>query len=122
VVFPVIFAAGIAVDFGRAFKTRTALQGATDAAALAVAKAKGLSEGERKTLGQKAATANFGTDVTTNISIVGDTVTVTANYDVPATFTRILRNSDIPIDVGSVAKRTGQKSRVPQRGLGRCSR
>ena len=53
VVFPVIFAAGIAVDFGRAFKTRTALQGATDAAALAVAKAKGLSEGERKTLGQK---------------------------------------------------------------------
>ncbi len=103
VVFPVIFAAGIAVDFGRAFKTRTALQGATDAAALAVAKAKGLSEGERKTLGQKAATANFGTDVTTNISIVGDTVTVTANYDVPATFTRILRNSDIPIGVGSVA-------------------
>ena len=86
---PVICAAGVGVDYGRALVVRTRLAEALDAAALAVGAMHNLSQAQMQTLAQNYFTANYnigtalGTPGQVSVASGRDTVALSNNVPVP---------------------------------------
>ncbi len=89
-IVPAVMFIGGAIDFGTAYKTKSKIQAAADAAVLgAVALGSTATSAQRETTAASIFTANvIGTGVTPSVVVSADgaTVTVTASKDVPTSF------------------------------------
>jgi Flp pilus assembly protein TadG len=107
VVLPLLLGAGVAVDYMRASLGRTELQTALDGAALAVAKAEGLSDDMRIAIGNRSFKSIFGEpgfagSVAPRFSIKPDRVVAEATVKVP---TSLMSLAGFPsIDVGGLSE------------------
>ncbi len=97
---PVLVGVGVAVDYGRALMVRERMQGALDAATLAVGSWPGLSEAQMQAKAQEYFNANFvptnsatagsfGTVSPLHLSTSGNSIIVSASASVPTTFMRV---------------------------------
>jgi len=102
---PIVLGVGVAVDYGRALMVRERIQGAIDAATLAVGSWPGLSTGQMQAKAQEYFTANYvasnslGTVSPVHLSTSGNSIIVSASASVPTTFMRVV-NID-HVDVGA---------------------
>jgi len=104
---PVSLAAGAAVDYTTALKTRTDLQIALDQAALAAGVEENLEVSERTQLALDsfdAATASMDIDVTPVFTIDDQTISATLSYDSPTYFGGLYGRPTIGIDVAAEIK------------------
>ncbi len=90
---PVMMAAGLAVDMMRSNNARNNLQAALDAGALSAAAAANLSVSEREAVARATFAANFkpitGVIVNPAVSVDGDAVSMSAEFDYPTAFMRV---------------------------------
>lgn len=112
-VIPFMIIAGLAVDIGRAILVRERLGHALDAAILAVGASPHLSEEEAQLLGEQFFHANFdtgpeGVGYDVNVSVLNDTVTMTARADVPTTLLALINKDTIGLYMDATAVRGGQ--------------
>lgn len=104
---PFIGAAGVAVDHSRAFFAKSALQAATDAAALSAASTS-VATSDRMATAQSVFAVNVGDTLSVktavpSVSVVNDTVSVTSSIQLPMTLTRIMGYQTIAITASSSA-------------------
>ena len=116
----VLMAAGAALDYGRAAKSRVAAQAATDAAALAVARAKLLNEDNLEDLGEKIYKANFkansGSETKrTEVRITDEAVTVVAENTTPTHFGGLFGMSNMQSEVRSTVHSPTLQAATQQR-------
>lgn len=105
VLIPIAGAVGIALDFARASHARTALQSATDAAALSAAKSS-IAQADRSNVASSVFAANIGTGgfavgATPTVTVGSDKVTVATTFPVPTTITKVLGFNSLPVTVTS---------------------
>ena len=84
---PVLGIMGGAIDYGRAFAERQHLQATADAAAIAGARVAALSVGDANVAEEQVFASNYGTRslvATPNVTVSGDSVSVSENLDVPS--------------------------------------
>ncbi|MGE0212111.1 MAG: TadE/TadG family type IV pilus assembly protein [Parvibaculaceae bacterium] len=92
---PVFLAAGMAVDFARAFDIRTRVQVAIDAGALAASASRTLSDAARKELALEVFGQNFGVErmrelgVDPSVNIVDGSVSMSASLNYPTAFMQL---------------------------------
>jgi Flp pilus assembly protein TadG len=92
---PIVLGVGVAVDYGRALMVRERMQGALDAATLAVGSWPGLSDAQMQAKAQEYFNANyptsnsFGTVSPLHLSTSGNTIVVSVSGSVPTTFMRV---------------------------------
>ena len=100
-VLPVAFMVGASLDYGNALRAKSALQVATDAAALAGASLLAASDQARTTLAQNVFQANLPrfmqTAATAVVEPALENVKVTSSFAVPTTFARIMNVTSIPV-------------------------
>ena len=107
-----VFAAGIAVDYGRTLHARSTLISAADAAALAAGRALGegtRTDGELKALAETYFKENIGdgmtfgdvTDFAVSIDRQSGKVRVDASANIPMTLTRVVGFDDVEIPVAA---------------------
>jgi hypothetical protein len=96
-------AAGAAVDYGRAFSTRTALQAATDAAATAAAAS--ASDSDPISLATDVFRANYTGSPAPSVSVAvtGKKVTVTATITVRTSLMAVAGIEEVDVDASSEA-------------------
>ncbi|MGI9475487.1 MAG: TadE/TadG family type IV pilus assembly protein [Hyphomicrobiaceae bacterium] len=104
---PFIAAAGVAVDQSRAFFAKTALQSATDAAALSAAST-AVKSADRLTTAQSVFAANVSDTANLQsavpaVSVGNGTVSVTSSVQLPTTLTRIMGFETVAITAASNA-------------------
>lgn len=91
VLVPVLITGGAGIDLARAMAVRTKLYAAVDAAALAVASKNGINQTQAQVLAQQYFNANyklnnsFGTPADVTVNLVGQSVTVSTQSDMPTT-------------------------------------
>lgn len=104
---PFVAAAGVAIDQSRAYFVKSALQAATDAAVLSAA-----SSSVQPSQRQATAAAVFAANVNdtadvqaavANVSVVGDTVSVSSTVQMQTTLTRIMGFNSIAVTATSSA-------------------
>ena len=105
---------GGAVDFLQAHRARTTLQSAVDAAALAAAPARNVSDIQRQQLALDTFAANTASNAviaaaTPNVSIVSGSTSVTVHYGVPTAFLKITGMSTISVEASAKVSFTGKK-------------
>jgi len=111
---PLLGVVGASVDYSRAVASKTAMQEATDATALAVAKE--IAQGSSAVQAQSMFNALYSrpgvqvTSVTSNVSTSGNssTVTVSAAGAISTTFMRVMGYTKIPFQARSTASETTQ--------------
>ena len=93
---PIVLGVGVAVDYGRALMVRERMQGAIDAATLAVGSWPGLSQAQMQAKAQQyfnanyvASKASFGAVSPLQLSTSGNSIVVSASASVPTTFMRV---------------------------------
>src|SRR5580704_1837486 len=111
-----IFAAGMAVDVGRAYSVKVRLAAALDAAALSVGSESGLTAGQLSTYLQNYFTANYpstalGTNVTVtpvpaNADLSAAVVNYQASAGVPTVFMRLIGVNSIAVTTTAQTSRT----------------
>jgi Flp pilus assembly protein TadG len=109
---PLFVAAGVAIDVARASRSQNALQVAVDAAALAVAASdkaslaglddaqKAARKAELKKLAENFVKANYkdqGTDLTVNVNVTDDIITVDANKAYPTSLMNIAKIKSVDL-------------------------
>lgn len=104
---PFIGAAGVAIDQSRAYFAKSALQSATDAAALSAASTT-VKTSDRVSTAQSVFAANVGDTASVksavpSVSVVDDTVSVTSSVQLPTTLTRIMGYETVAITASSSA-------------------
>lgn len=105
---PITLAAGAGLDYSRAVIVKSAMSQATDAAALAVASAKGLSESQMQALAQQYFNANYhqgsdyGSPKPVTVAKSGQKITVSAECDVPTTVMQVVGVSNWTVNATSV--------------------
>ena len=107
VLIPLLIAAGIAIDYGRASSTRITLQAALDAAALSAASAVELSTDERVELGKTIFQANLpdnlkGNQIAPEINFTDTTVSASVDMNMPTSVLQVAGISTM--DVGAAAE------------------
>ncbi|MFY0611429.1 MAG: pilus assembly protein [Hyphomicrobiaceae bacterium] len=105
---PFIAAAGVAVDQSRAYFTKSALQSATDAAALSAAST-AVQNADRLTTAQSVFAANVSDTAdlkaaVPSVSVANGTVSVTSSVQMPTTLTRIMGYDSVAVTATSKAK------------------
>mgnify|MGYP001545793457 FL=1 len=103
---PVLGIMGGAIDYGRAFAERQHLQATADAAAIAGARAAALSVGDAKVTAEQVFASNYGARsliATPNVSVSGDTVSVTANLDVPSYLLQVIGLPNLTVKANAFA-------------------
>jgi len=103
ILIPLLAFAGLALDYSRAYGTRSALQGAADSAALAAADKFETTESALKTIGEDIFSANLAktaaiVSATPQISFGEDTAIVTASVTVSTTLLGVVNINTV--DVG----------------------
>lgn len=104
---PMIFAAGSAIDYGRAQRAKATLQAAADAAALGASAILGGSTEVRTAKAQQIFTANLPAwmkgqgGATAVVTPTLSNVTVTASYATPTTFMRLANVNEITTSANS---------------------
>ena len=88
-------AGGAGIDLSRAVVAKTRLAGALDAAALAVGTTSGLTTSQLQTMAQQYFNANYpstalGSTNPVNVSVNGQTITLTVTGSVPTTLLQIV--------------------------------
>lgn len=100
--FPVIFAAGAAIDYGNAMRAKSSLQAATDSAALAGSTLLAANPEARRALATTVFNANMPNwmrnSATATVVATMDNVTVTGNYVVRTAFTGIGGIHNLPLE------------------------
>jgi Flp pilus assembly protein TadG len=99
---PVVVLAGAAIDYGQAVRARSALQSATDAAALAGASLLAASAERRQELAISVFNANLpaslqGQGVTPTVESSLEHVRVTASYDQPMAFMKLVNINSLSV-------------------------
>lgn len=112
-VIPFLVLAGMAIDVGRAILVRERLGQAIDAAILAVGAAPHLDAEESQALGEEFFEANFGNAMGSNaydidVTVLGDSVTMSARANVPTTLLALLNHENIGLYQEAEALRGGQ--------------
>jgi hypothetical protein len=113
---PVLGIIGGAIDYGRAFAERQHLQATADAAVIAGARAAALSVGDAKVAAEQVLASNYGTRslvATPNISVSGDSVSVTANLDVPSYLLQIIGLPNLTVKANAFAQPAYEQVVVP---------
>lgn len=104
---PVFAAAGIALDFARAYTAKSELQAAADAAVVSAVGLDGDDDARtamaKSVFGSNAAGRAFISGTTPAVSVSGDTVALTASVKVPTSFTSILGYDAIGVEATSSA-------------------
>jgi Flp pilus assembly protein TadG len=89
-ILPLFFAAGSAIDYIRKVRAQTQLQAAVDGAALAIATSGATTDTAKKAVGMSFLQKNFADselrDITPDVTINGDVITVSADYNYPTRF------------------------------------
>src|SRR6185437_5030551 len=105
---PLVLGVGVAVDYGRALMVRERMQGALDAATLAVGSWPGLSDdAQRQAKAQEYFNANYpasnsvGTVSPLQLSTSGNTITVSVSGSVPTTFMRVVNIDHVNVGVST---------------------
>lgn len=97
---PVAFTVGTALDYGNYMRAQTALQAATDAAALAGSSILAASNVSRTTLAQNTFQANLPrfmkTSATTVVTPTLENVGVDSTFEVPTSFARLMNIMSLP--------------------------
>jgi Flp pilus assembly protein TadG len=102
-IIPLMLGVGVAVDYGRALLVRERMQGALDAATLAVGSWPGLSDAGMQAKAQEYFNANyptsssFGAVSPVNLSNNGKTITVSVSGSVPTTFMRLANIDNVAV-------------------------
>lgn len=102
-IIPLVLGVGVAVDYGRALLVRERMQGALDAATLAVASWPGLSDAQMQAKAQEYFNANyptsnsFGAVSPLSLSNSGNTIVVSVSGSVPTTFMRLANIDDVNV-------------------------
>lgn len=114
---PIIIAAGAAVDISRAYIVENRLKAALDAAALAVGGATGKTQAQLEAIAQSYFNANYPADklgVPGAVSVVldGNTVTLSADADLPTSIMGIAGINSLDIGATSQVTRMGKKLEV----------
>lgn len=104
---PFIAAAGVAIDQSRAYLAKTALQSATDAAALSAAST-AAQGADRMAVAQSVFTANINDTpnlkaAVPSVSVNNGTVSVTSTVQLPTTLTRIMGYQTVAVTAASSA-------------------
>jgi len=114
---PLLIAAGLAIDMGRAYIVKQRLTATTDAAGLAIGTAigTGRSEAQLQTVFDNFIAANFpsgelGTITSTNFTYDGEIITVAAQVEVEMTFMKIIRIDSLT--VGATSQITRQEDTI----------
>ena len=106
-IVPVLLAAGAAVDYTRYSDTRTKIQVALDAGALAIASAANLSKAQRLKAGEDSFALNLTsvhidpTVVAATFDVQDKSVTASARYDMPTGLMQIAGLTRMSIDVAT---------------------
>jgi Flp pilus assembly protein TadG len=107
VLVPVLITGGAGIDLARAMAVRTKLYAAVDAAALAVASKNGITQTQANTLAQQYFNANyklnssFGTPEAVTVNLVGQSVTVSTQSDMPTTLMGIAGFQNVNLTASS---------------------
>jgi Flp pilus assembly protein TadG len=105
-IVPMVIAAGVAVDYGRALRLKTYLRSAADSAALAAASARNLEDAQRVTLGEQVFLANVinKVAVTPAVTVSNGIVNVTASSASQSTLMRVAGVEQMDVAVTARAK------------------
>lgn len=107
VLVPVLITGGAGIDLARAMAVRTKLYAAVDAAALAVASKNGITQTQANTLAQQYFNANyklnssFGTPAAVSVNLVGQSVTVSTQTNMPTTLMGIAGFQNVNLTASS---------------------
>ncbi|KQT43044.1 hypothetical protein ASG43_16075 [Aureimonas sp. Leaf454] len=102
---PLVFVVGGVVDLSRAYGSKTRLQSAADAAALAVIKSSGFDADRAMTIADQMIEANYGSDFQNlQVSFDGDKATVAAETAVDTTLSAVLGYRRLSDEVSSTAE------------------
>jgi Flp pilus assembly protein TadG len=107
VLVPVLITGGAGIDLARAMAVRTKLYAAVDAAALAVASKNGITQTQAQVLAQQYFNANyklntsFGTPAAVTVNIVGQSVTVSTQNNMPTTLMGIAGFQHVNLNASS---------------------
>ncbi len=121
---PLMLMVGLAVDYQRAVTARTIVQGAVDAAAIAVAQQPTLTQTQRQTIATNIVNANLGSLAKlNNLSVVEtepatNAFHVTASGVLPTALGQIAHISNIPISAQASSTMSSSGSGGSRAGLG----
>ena len=113
---PVLGIMGGAIDYGRAFAERQHLQATADAAAIAGARAGALSVGDAKVAAEQVFASNYSARslvATPNVAVSGDSVSVTANLDVPSYLLQIIGLPSLTVKADAFAQPAYEQVVIP---------
>jgi Flp pilus assembly protein TadG len=113
-VVPFIMAAGLALDYSRAIDLKTEMQSALDAAALAAAASRSLTDAQRITVGETAFAANFrsrfGVKAAPRITVANQTVRASAAAALPTSFMKLAGLAKMDVGASVEIRIPGQKN------------
>lgn len=107
---PLLAFAGASIDYGRAVDSRSAIQSAADASALAAAGKYDADNNTRETIAKDMFAANLASVgikavVTPNVAFGAETATVTASLSIPTTLMAAININSIDVAVSATARR-----------------
>ncbi len=111
---PLFLAAGVAIDYAEVSRVKAKLQSAADAAVLAAAAPKKVTDSERKTIAVRFFEANverdnLGAIATPNVTVTESSVKISVDTQYPARFMRIAGFTNHEIGANSTAFVPGEK-------------
>lgn len=117
VIFGIVFAVGIAVDFGRLVTTRTALSAAIDAAALQAGSSNLTTEDALEALAEKVVERNYmeeelGELIAFDLKLNGQTLTLGTTAKFPTSFMRLAGIKYINLPVSAEVIKSGNNLEV----------
>jgi len=126
ILVPLLAFAGAALDYSRAYGTRSALQGAADSAALAAADKFETDESARKTIGEDIFSANLANNAavvsaTPQISFGEDTAIVTASATISTVLLGLVKIDTVDVGVTATAQHAPEIGPVCVLALDRAS-